>query len=297
MKPLFSLMAHSLFLVLPLVPFNLFAQTLDLAAIRSECAKLLSSSTVSDVSFAEVKRTFYSHHNPYADSSLLSSGMEKIWANIPPRDVIQDRVAAYLVEREVPKYKDSGGLIIVDSGHAHSVAIAVKLAQAGWRPVFKMGKTKFPEILEAQIQGVAAMKFYSRELALALSTLKPNAPTALIMDAHRNDLSAEFLDLGGQKADSGDHEGYRLWRAENIRLQTLEVYGPETLPSVSDVKAKFQSKIIWITEGELCGLEPLSNPGPQLLSHYIQAGISVLNHRADPYLCGTIQGESVKLIP
>src|SRR5687768_12836375 len=63
-------------------------------------------------------------------SKLNNPCAREIWDQIEERNTLSDQMVASLVERHLPEY--GGGLIIIDSGHAHSIAAAVRLAELGY---------------------------------------------------------------------------------------------------------------------------------------------------------------------
>lgn len=210
-------------------------------------------------SFEEVVSIFSQNGRP--ESALEDVGLfwsqdfESLWNRIPQRKAESDMTAAKLVSQRVSEYKATGGLVMVESGHAHSVAIAVELAKAGYRPIIKMGRAA---TANHWLQAIAAMKYYAHEMEIVKRALHENAPVAIIMDAHRGDT----LDFSGPK---------------------FQDYQPTDFPSVQVVKEKYNNSLIWITEGKERGLVRRDDYTPPNFQHYRDQGIVLYQHFANPY--------------
>ncbi|MDB5036694.1 MAG: hypothetical protein JWQ35_222, partial [Bacteriovoracaceae bacterium] len=199
----------------------------------------------------------------YSDLTLMNHEAQKEWNRIPQRKAESDMMAASLVENQIQEYKNLGALVIVDSGAAHSIAIATTLAEGGYQPIIKMGNISERKDRELQLQPVAAMRFYAPRMEAAKANLKPESPAAIVMDTHR-----DALDLS---------DIHKPW-AE---------YPPDSFPSVEEVKMKYHGRIIWVTEGDERGIVKRDDYTPPFLQHYRDAGIEIYQHFANPYHQGT----------
>lgn len=212
-----------------------------------------------DKSFEEVVSIFSENGRPEGfleDIGLFwSQDFQGIWNRIPQRKAESDMMAAKLVSQRINEYKAIGGLVVVDSGHAHSVAIAVELAKAGYRPIIKMGHAATSN---HWLQAIAAMKYYAHEMEIAKRAIPENAPIAIIMDAHRG----HTLDFGGPK---------------------FQDYQPTDLPSAQLVNERYNNSLIWVTEGEERGLVRRDDYTPPEFQHYRNAGVVLYQHFANPY--------------
>ncbi|MDA8792546.1 hypothetical protein N9N67_04835 [Bacteriovoracaceae bacterium] len=143
---------------------------------------------------------------------LKDKCIQKIWEQIPPRDVKADRNVQSLVSRSIEKFKHN--YIILDSGHAHSIAASKILLKNGYAPKFyfevhrddKTGKKD----LGVSIQAVAAMKYYATEF----SHLKKGNKPAIVLDTHRS---------------------------KNIKSKFFL--------KIDDLLSKFEGRVTWVTEG------------------------------------------------
>jgi hypothetical protein len=206
----------------------------------------------------------------FADLDLFSAEAKDLWTRIPQRKAESDMMAAKLVAGRIPKYQELGGLVIVDSGGAHSIAIAVELAKRGYQPILKMNRRSGTG--GKWEQEVGAMKYFASEMEAARESLRPDSPVAIIMDVHRND---GFLKDGP--------------------LATSD-YPPESFPTIDEVRTRYRGKIIWITEGTGDNFRVLAEYTPSFLRHYREAGVQLYQHGADPYFKGT-PGHAIKLLP
>lgn len=205
-------------------------------------------------------------------SKLDNRCIREIWSEIPERNAPADRMVADLVEKRLGEY--GNGLLILDSGHAHSVAAAVRLAERGFKIKFKM---EHDEDFITTFQMAAAIKYNSNRMLTATQLPAKYRGQVIVLDAHRKrDFSAaEF-------------------------------------PSPSEIKEKYAGKVIWITE-DLRGLNRdhllIHSTGQsdilrKVLKHYYSwnwthrwilqyiedSEIQVLHHFASPYFNGTPEG-------
>ncbi len=222
-----------------------------------------------EVSFDDAMIAFkpLEKYSSISDTRVLGGSVEELWDRIPPRNVRQDIVAADLVTEMLPAYKALGAFVIVDSGHAHSIAIAVRLAERGYEPVLKMQQQTSPI---GFIQPVGAMKFYANRMRLARAKLDTSSPIALIMDLHRED--------------------------DKIK------YDLSSFPTVQTLKRRYNGKIIWITEGPKSEFTKLTKRRdvynyalPDFLKSYFDKGIEIYQHVANPYHFGYGNTGSIKL--
>ena len=250
---------------------------------------------LSEITLAELRSAFAPTHTiaGVADLSLFSSDVETVWSRIPPRNVKSDQDAAALVRSAIGTYKRLGGLVIVDSGAPHSIAIATELEIAGWDPVLKMAAT--PGELLTEIQPIVAMKHYYGKMLEARKNLPQGAPMALIMDVHRNDPPLTVI---------ADSNLYGIWEKE--KALSGDFYRPASYPTIKEIRQKYKGRIIWVTEGEVNEVEevdpktllvPKSYGRADFLKPYADAGIVIYNHRADPYVNGRQGTLYIDLLP
>ncbi len=212
---------------------------------------------------------FQTSDSRYADTGLFETGnFRENWDRIPQRKAESDMMAAKLVSNRIEEYKDIGGLVVVELGGAHSIAIAVELAKAGYNPIIKMGLSIKQS---GWLQEIAAMKYYASDMEKAMANVSQDAPIAIIMDTHRGD----SYDLSSPK---------------------LEDYKPDEYPSSAEVKNKYNNSIIWVIEGEERGIVLRDDYTPPHFQLYRNDGVQFYQHFANPYHNGT-PGNFVKLQP
>lgn len=81
--------------------------------------------------------------------------------------------------------------VVLDSGGAHSVAMAVKLAkELGYQPIVMFNTEPHPEGANKAEQDLATLLYFAEEVKNLKSEgrIRPDAPPAFILDTHRNDM-------------------------------------------------------------------------------------------------------------
>jgi hypothetical protein len=192
----------------------------------------------------------------FSDLGILSENMKQEWQRVPLRDDPRDRMAARLVEDRIEEIRQLGCLVIVDIGHAHSIAVATILAKNGWRPVVKMKEYLGNSTMT--LQAVATMKKYAREMLQARQKLTEANPFALIMDLHRSaDEHNEFFPL-------------------------------ETFPSIDKIKSQFNGCVLRVVErAEAIHFIDME---PEYLKYYAMSGLRLYEYSIDPSHNKTIGG-------
>ena len=163
--------------------------------------------------------------------------------------------------------------IILDSGGAHSVAMAVELAKRlGYQPILMFDNTPQPgQGSNASEQELATMLYYAREMARLREqgVIPSDAPPVFVMDTHRSDspFSARPLD-----------NSYR--------------YSQSDLPSAQQLRERGIGTVVWLGEANQGGhVDPQapwfegSLPGDLQASGdaWKQAGIKILHTGVAPW--------------
>jgi hypothetical protein len=102
-------------------------------------------------------------------------------------------------QRELDNLINSGELgpgtaIILDSGGAHSIAMAVKLAEYGFQPVVMLDSIPHSRGIVAAEQDLAVLLYFAEEMSRLKKEgkIKPDAPPLFILNAHRYDIDISF---------------------------------------------------------------------------------------------------------
>ncbi|HUD09989.1 MAG TPA: hypothetical protein VMR77_04290 [Patescibacteria group bacterium] len=83
---------------------------------------------------------------------------------------------------------DSHTAIVLDSGHAHSVAMAVKLAEQGYQPVVMLNDEVTSNRSNSAEQGLATLLYFAEQVKIlkAQGKIKSDSPPVFILDFHRS---------------------------------------------------------------------------------------------------------------
>jgi hypothetical protein len=79
--------------------------------------------------------------------------------------------------------------IILDSGAAHSVAMAIKLVENGYQPVVMFDTALHPQGSNKAHQGLATLLYFAEQIEQLKQqgVIKPDTPPVFILDTHRGD--------------------------------------------------------------------------------------------------------------
>ena len=160
--------------------------------------------------------------------------IEKIVGEIKPRYSEGERRSEQGVENLI----NSGLLsedtaVILDSGGAHSVAMAVKLVEQGYQPVVMFDTTPNPRGSNRVEQGLVTLLYFAHEVDQLKKQGKVNkeSPPVFIMDTHRNDF---------------------IIKEEEV-INNNYSYSESDLPSTEELRRKGIRKIIYLNEGDQNG--------------------------------------------
>ena len=124
--------------------------------------------------------------------------------------------------------------IILDSGGAHSVAMAIKLMEIGYQPVIMFDSVPHPDGSTRSEQELATMLYFASKAEQLKNEGRYNysSPPVFVMDAHRSDGNSVLLE--GKYNNS--HE-----------------YTPSDLPSSDELISSGISKVVYVNEGDQGG--------------------------------------------
>jgi hypothetical protein len=131
-------------------------------------------------------------HSPYASfvKTRLVDTLPTLSRYILPRYSKHEQLCKETISRLSKKNNlDSHTAVILDSGGAHSVAMAVQLMQEGYQPIIMLNGIPVPDESHACEQSVAVMLYYAQaaENLKASGKIRPDSSPAFILDAHRSD--------------------------------------------------------------------------------------------------------------
>jgi hypothetical protein len=115
--------------------------------------------------------------------------VEELNTTIKPRyslgEVISERGVQNLIESGVVG-RDTA--VILDSGSAHSIAMAIKLAEKGYQPIVMLNSIPHPEGMVRSEQGLATLLYFAEQIKQlkAQGKIEADAPPAFILDTHRD---------------------------------------------------------------------------------------------------------------
>jgi len=212
----------------------------------------------------------------FSDLSIIQNEcMRDLWDYIPLRNEVSDRMAVELVQSKLGEYNSPSG-VFIDSGHAHSIAIAVILAEHGYQPILKMqpmsGYGKFNSSLN--IQAVGAMKFYSQRMLQAKKLLTKDSPPAFILNAHRTN---QWLAKDFPSPTEFSKNSHLIWITE-----------------ASDDSTNLLISHLTDTDVRKWMMSALSNSEQPWIFQYIDYGVDISQHLASPYF-NQAQGGSIAL--
>jgi len=204
----------------------------------------------------------------YEDYSFFEAA-RRHWRRIPKRIAPADTMTAVLARRSLPPQPS---LVISDFGHGHSIAMAVMLAEAGWKPVVKM--TVYPLPLQ-QIQAAGAMKFYAARMGAARGLLRHDSPPAIILEQHTRDDSPRGLPPAED-----------IKRSWGNRVAWFVEAPVNELREIESASAYEKDMVRELPTGEFTTLPSL----PGFLKAYVDAGVRVEAHFVMPYTGGLRRG-------
>jgi len=198
--------------------------------------------------------------------------IEKIAGEIKPRYSEDERRSEQGVENLI----NSGLLgedtaVILDSGGAHSVAMAVKLVEQGYQPVVMFDTTPNPHGSNRAEQGLAALLYFAHEVDQFKKHGEVNkeSPPVFIMDTHRND---------------------SIIKKEEV-INNNYSYSESDLPSAEELKRRGIRKIIYLNEGDQNGriqsdyqsIDRVAKDLKQVVKNWEQSGLQILYTGVSPW--------------
>lgn len=123
--------------------------------------------------------------------------------------------------------------VVLNSGGAHSVAMAVRLAtELGYQPIVMFNTEPHPQGANKAEQDLATLLYFAEEVKNLKSEgkIKPDAPPAFILDTHRNDMFPGSKDV-----------------------DNTYTYNEKDFPSAKEFTGGGITKIVYLNEGDQHG--------------------------------------------
>lgn len=165
--------------------------------------------------------------------------------------------------------------VLLDSGGAHSVAMAVRLAeQVEYQPVVMFDSTPHPKGQNRSEQELATMLYFAQQMAglKGSGKIRADAPPVFILDCHRADMS------------------YGLER-ERERVRNTYTYNRRDFPTAEELQRHGIRRAVYVNEGDQNGrINPsyqsedrLMSDLKPIISQWLEAGIEILYTGVKPW--------------
>lgn len=169
---------------------------------------------------------------------------------------------------------EQGTAVILDSGGAHSVAMAAKLAERGFQPVVMFDSIPHSKGLNRSEQELATLLYFAEQMNKLKQEgkIKPDAPPVFILDAHRNDMDVFF-------------------GKDKTIVKNTYTYGENDFPSAEELQRLGVKKIIYLNEGDQRGevrpdfqsTDRLAKDVKPIVAKWTQAGIKIVYTSISPW--------------
>jgi len=153
--------------------------------------------------------------------------------------------------------------VILDSGAAHSVAIAARLAEHGFQPVVMFDSIPHSRGMTRSQQGLATLLYFAGEMQRLKqqNKIKPDAPPVFVLDTHRRDVSK----------DKGEYNNTYLFKETDF-------------PSAEDLVRRGIKKIVYLNEADQAGrinsdfqsVQRLAGDMKKVGQKWMRAGIKIV---------------------
>ncbi|MEK7117351.1 MAG: hypothetical protein AAB861_01095 [Patescibacteria group bacterium] len=169
---------------------------------------------------------------------------------------------------------EQGTAVILDSGGAHSVAMAAKLAERGFQPVVMFDSTPHSKGLNHSEQELATLLYFAEQMNKLKQEgkIKPDAPPVFILDTHRDGMD---VSLGKDKTI----------------VKNTYTYSESDFPSPEELQKLGIKKLIYLNEGDQRGeirpdfqsTDRLAKDVKPIVAKWTQAGIKIVYTGISPW--------------
>ena len=169
---------------------------------------------------------------------------------------------------------EQGTAVILDSGGAHSVAMATKLAERGFQPVVMFDSIPHSKGLNRSEQELATLLYFAEQMNKLKQEgkIKPDAPPVFILDTHRNDMDTSF-------------------GKDKTIVRNTYTYNESDFPSPEELQKLGIKKLIYLNEGDQRGevrpdfqsTDRLAKDVKPIAAKWTQAGIKIVYTGISPW--------------
>lgn len=153
--------------------------------------------------------------------TLLSVTSPKVHELHPRHSIAEQHTADMMQVLHTQGYLNKETAIILDSGGAHSVAMAAKLVREyGYQPVLMLDVIPHSSGVVASGEDIAVMLYHAEEMHKLKEDgrIKPNAPPVFILDAHRGETPLDDTQVNNSHPlGPNDFPGPEVFHATGIK--------------------------------------------------------------------------------
>ena len=169
---------------------------------------------------------------------------------------------------------EKGTAVVLDSGGAHSVAMAVKLVKHGFQPVIMFNSVPHTGGINRSEQELATLLYFAEQMNKLKQDgkIKPDAPPVFILDTHRDDMDVSF-------------------GKDKTKVKNTYKYNEGDFPSSEELRELGVQKIVYLNEGDQRGeVRPdfqspdrLGGDLKPIVEKWTQAGIKIAYTGISPW--------------
>ena len=169
---------------------------------------------------------------------------------------------------------EKGTAVVLDSGGAHSVAMAVKLVEHGFQPVIMFDSVLHTKGINRSEQELGTLLYFAEQMNKLKQEgkVKPDAPPVFILDRHRDDMDVSF-------------------GKDKTKVINTYKYGEEDFPSSEELQQLGVQKIVYLNEGDQKGAvrpdfqspDRLGGDLKPIVEKWTQAGIKIAYTGISPW--------------
>lgn len=200
--------------------------------------------------------------SPYSKYTKFTTiyAIDDVRDHIKPRYSEGEQKSEYGVENLIRSGNaNQETAIILDSGGAHSIAMAIKLMEQGYQPVVMFDSTPHPDGSTKSEQSLATMLYFASKAEQLKNEGRYNrqSPPVFIMDTHRSDGNS-ILQRG--------------------RYNNSHEYIPSDLPTSEELLANGITMVVYMNEGDQNGKIDRSYQSIKRANHDIKPVVQSWNN-------------------
>jgi len=169
---------------------------------------------------------------------------------------------------------EKGTAVVLDSGGAHSVAMAVKLVERGFQPIIMFDSVPHTKGINCSEQELGTLLYFAEQMSKLKQEgkIKLDAPPVFILDTHRDDVDVFF-------------------GKDKTRVINTYRYSEGDFPSSEELQQLGVQKIVYLNEGDQKGEVRADFQSPDRLGEdlkpvvekWTQAGIKIAYTGISPW--------------